>query len=194
MWQHKRETAVAAWPVKARHPSAEFNFHTSHVARCWHTQQRRDRLPLQHSARLKTRKISICPRQLSSNAELGQEFRLISQPCWGNRHPTERWPSGRRRSPAKGVYPEGYRGFESLPLRHFNLRLPPTNPRRDGFGFGVRPLSSAIASFRLLFWGNARSLRLLAIGFRRSEDNRSLPLAREQTKRREVSLPDRTLR
>ena len=29
----------------------------------------------------------------------------------------ERWPSGRRRSPAKGVYPEGYRGFESHPLR-----------------------------------------------------------------------------
>lgn len=33
----------------------------------------------------------------------------------------ERWPSGRRRSPAKGVYPEGYRGFESHPLRH-NLK------------------------------------------------------------------------
>lgn len=35
----------------------------------------------------------------------------------------ERWPSGRRRSPAKGVYPEGYRGFESHPLRH-NLKIP----------------------------------------------------------------------
>ena len=30
----------------------------------------------------------------------------------------ERWPSGRRRSPAKGVYRKRYRGFESLPLRH----------------------------------------------------------------------------
>ena len=30
----------------------------------------------------------------------------------------ERWPSGRRRSPAKGVYLDRYRGFESLPLRH----------------------------------------------------------------------------
>ena len=29
----------------------------------------------------------------------------------------ERWPSGRRRSPAKGVYRKRYRGFESLPLR-----------------------------------------------------------------------------
>ena len=32
---------------------------------------------------------------------------------------TERWPSGRRRSPAKGVYRKRYRGFESLLLRHF---------------------------------------------------------------------------
>ena len=32
--------------------------------------------------------------------------------------PTETWPSGRRRSPAKGVGPEGSRGFESLRLRH----------------------------------------------------------------------------
>ena len=34
---------------------------------------------------------------------------------------TERWPSGRRRSPAKGVYPEGYRGFESHLLRHMTF-------------------------------------------------------------------------
>jgi hypothetical protein len=32
--------------------------------------------------------------------------------------PAETWPSGRRRSPAKGVGPEGSRGFESLRLRH----------------------------------------------------------------------------
>src|SRR6056300_2092430 len=30
----------------------------------------------------------------------------------------ETWPSGRRRSPAKGVGPEGSRGFESHRLRH----------------------------------------------------------------------------
>jgi hypothetical protein len=30
----------------------------------------------------------------------------------------ERWPSGRRRFPAKEVYDFSYRGFESLPLRH----------------------------------------------------------------------------
>ena len=31
----------------------------------------------------------------------------------------DRWPSGRRRSPAKGVGEESSRGFESLRLRHF---------------------------------------------------------------------------
>lgn len=32
----------------------------------------------------------------------------------------ESWPSGRRRSPAKGVYGQNlYQGFESLTLRHF---------------------------------------------------------------------------
>lgn len=36
---------------------------------------------------------------------------------------TERWPSGRRRSPAKGVYRRRYRGFESLPLRHSPIAL-----------------------------------------------------------------------
>ena len=31
------------------------------------------------------------------------------------------WPSGRRRSPAKGVGEESSRGFESLRLRHYLL-------------------------------------------------------------------------
>ena len=30
----------------------------------------------------------------------------------------DRWPSGRRRSPAKGVGGKLPRGFESLPVRH----------------------------------------------------------------------------
>ena len=30
----------------------------------------------------------------------------------------DRWPSGRRRLPAKEVYEQSYRGFESLPIRH----------------------------------------------------------------------------
>jgi hypothetical protein len=33
---------------------------------------------------------------------------------------TERWPSGRRRSPAKGVWEKSHRGFESLFLRQSN--------------------------------------------------------------------------
>ena len=35
----------------------------------------------------------------------------------------ERWPSGRRRSPAKGVCGQPYRGFESLSLRHREVEL-----------------------------------------------------------------------
>ena len=31
------------------------------------------------------------------------------------------WPSGRRRSPAKGVGEESSRGFESLRLRHLSI-------------------------------------------------------------------------
>ena len=31
----------------------------------------------------------------------------------------DRWPSGRRRSPAKGVGGKLPRGFESLPVRHY---------------------------------------------------------------------------
>ena len=34
------------------------------------------------------------------------------------------WPSGRRRSPAKGVGEESSRGFESLRLRHHILPIP----------------------------------------------------------------------
>ena len=37
---------------------------------------------------------------------------------------SEMWPSGRRRSPAKGVGEESSRGFESLRLRHHNLIIP----------------------------------------------------------------------
>ena len=33
------------------------------------------------------------------------------------------WPSGRRRSPAKGVGEESSRGFESLRLRHHSLTI-----------------------------------------------------------------------
>ena len=37
----------------------------------------------------------------------------------------ERWPSGRRRSPAKGVWGvESHRGFESLSLRKFSRIAP----------------------------------------------------------------------
>ncbi len=43
----------------------------------------------------------------------------------------ERWPSGRRRSPAKGVYQRWYRGFESHPLRHERNKNLRSNPLHD---------------------------------------------------------------
>ena len=45
----------------------------------------------------------------------------------------ETWPSGRRRSPAKGVGPEGSRGFESLRLRHLPSRKRSPHPASTGF-------------------------------------------------------------
>lgn len=33
--------------------------------------------------------------------------------------PKDRWPSGLRRTPGTRVYVKAYRGFESLPVRHF---------------------------------------------------------------------------
>ena len=58
----------------------------------------------------------------------------------------ERWPSGRRRAPAKGVGGEPSRGFESLPLRHLHIANPKTGPSRGlflyvpkGFAGTIRP-------------------------------------------------------
>ena len=49
------------------------------------------------------------------------QFRLVLL-AFARLYPSaEMWPSGRRRSPAKGVGPEGSRGFESLRLRHYHL-------------------------------------------------------------------------
>ena len=38
------------------------------------------------------------------------------------RTPKDRWPSGLRRTPGTRVYVKAYRGFESLPVRHFPLK------------------------------------------------------------------------
>ncbi len=70
---------------------------------------------------------------------------------------TERWPSGRRRSPAKGVYRKRYRGFESLLLRHPSLVRPGDIGNRAYLGFvdnvllPVRPSVSgdAMATLRI---------------------------------------------
>ncbi len=54
----------------------------------------------------------------------------------------ERWPSGRRRSPAKGVYRERYRGFESLLLRQFPHRKKMLRQEADGRSLSL-PLEPA---------------------------------------------------
>ena len=56
----------------------------------------------------------------------------------------ETWPSGRRRSPAKGVGPEGSRGFESLRLRHKPFANPRRGPSGAFFLFGSKGFSDAI--------------------------------------------------
>ena len=50
----------------------------------------------------------------------------------------ETWPSGRRRSPAKGVGEESSRGFESLRLRHLHLSKPKMGPYEALFSFGFK--------------------------------------------------------
>ena len=55
------------------------------------------------------------PMQKKIEAE---DFRLVVPMFSWLYASAEMWPSGRRRSPAKGVGPEGSRGFESHRLRH----------------------------------------------------------------------------
>ena len=45
----------------------------------------------------------------------------------------ERWPSGRRHTPAKGAGGKPSRGFESLPLRHLPSRKRSLHPAAAGF-------------------------------------------------------------
>lgn len=50
-----------------------------------------------------------------------EDFRLVVPTFSWLYASAEMWPSGRRRSPAKGVGPEGSRGFESHRLRHLTF-------------------------------------------------------------------------
>src|SRR5690606_16795941 len=61
--------------------------------------------------------------------------------------PAERWPSGRRRSPAKGVDGQKLsRGFESLPLRHPHMTEP--DQSRSGWRSRVAAVGNASAPFK----------------------------------------------
>jgi hypothetical protein len=62
------------------------------------------------------------------------EFTLV-YPMLARLYPSaEMWPSGRRRSPAKGVGPKGSRGFESHRLRHLTPRISLFSLHRGGSG------------------------------------------------------------
>ena len=85
----------------------------------------RRRLPAQHAIR-RPNAVIRCGQntRLSGASTCGKgsekkyHFHLVLQVAARLYPSAETWPSGRRRSPAKGVGPEGSRGFESLRLRH----------------------------------------------------------------------------
>jgi hypothetical protein len=56
--------------------------------------------------------------QLHGPTDFNGKKALVNWPSVAVYASAETWPSGRRRSPAKGVGEESSRGFESLRLRH----------------------------------------------------------------------------
>ena len=72
------------------------------------------------------------PRQASATADAHRSVAVgrmsPTPPCHPphrplNSPPTERWPSGRRRTPGKCVGGEPSRGFESLSVRHLSIKI-----------------------------------------------------------------------
>ena len=60
------------------------------------------------------------PQQAATNSKAPEcNFFLVILSLFLLDPPAETWPSGRRRSPAKGVTGKLVRGFESLRLRHY---------------------------------------------------------------------------
>ena len=85
--------------------------------------------------------------------------RNFNSPLVSRRHSrllpqVETWPSGRRRSPAKGVGPEGSRGFESHRLRHLpKHNCSPARRRAENFRY-IQGLCAAGCALRLLGSGS----------------------------------------
>lgn len=69
------------------------------------------------TTRPKSLKLSMAPWPPTSPAPNDSTARLTSNRFSGQIRPSETWPRGRRRSPAKGVGPQGSHGFESHRLR-----------------------------------------------------------------------------
>ena len=100
---------------------------------------------------------SVCPK-MSQNPDLRWPTFL---PCPPHppplNPPTETWPSGRRRSPAKGVGPEGSRGFESLRLRHPPFSFSFVGTHSTPYGTVFVDLTAFIVAFHF------SSIRLISI-------------------------------
>lgn len=101
-------------------------------------------------------RVSFCTKLQPSAEHKSWRIPLINRASSGTPAPVERWPSGRRRSPAKGVYRRRYRGFESHPLRHNDsqnrggkYRASPGCTRRRAMS-GTRPVP-VLAPERLTF-------------------------------------------
>ena len=84
---------------------------------------------------------------LPSNSRTNRPMALVFLRSLLLSPPAERWPSGRRHTPAKGAGGKPSRGFESLPLRHLPSLKRSPDPAAAGFfrcfrelcGWGCEP-------------------------------------------------------
>ena len=80
------------------------------------------------------------PVGLPSNSRTNRPIALVFLRSLLLSPPAERWPSGRRHTPAKGAGGKPSRGFESLPLRHYTQTNLSLSPALAGFSRCFREL------------------------------------------------------
>ena len=101
-------------------------------------------------------------------------------PSYSRRRTTERWPSGRRRTPGKCVGGKPPRGFESRSLRHLHIANPKRGPLWGLFSFCFKGVCRCHPTFRDWRFRRNRSLNAPGLfpsalcqnrdGFKRSYD------------------------
>src|SRR6056297_796047 len=101
--------------------------------------------------------------------------RLASTSGFLLNHASERWPSGRRRTPGKCVGGKPSRGFESLPLRHHHHCEPEVRSLAGPFFFLVqRGLARPSDFWRLAFRPNSVSERPASLSIRPAPKSRRI--------------------